>query len=132
MRALLQRPTAPASGVHRLACPVCGDPALLDDGPTAACAACGARFETVTDATVVRARMRRRGNCCSGMKRFDVTYEGGDGRGCARFETWVQHPIVLRPGDRFTLLFEPGERQRRHPMARWVVNHTLVEAWPVP
>ena len=121
-------------------CPRCGECAL-DAARTASapsevrCTACGAEHEALADVTVLSDRVRRVGGCCAGFLRHDLQWRDAAGtEGDTRFETWVQDHVLLRPGDRASLLFAPGDlgREKGLPMPMTAANHTLCVDWALP
>ena len=121
-----------------LPCPCCGERALRphpgpQPGPVA-CAACGAALEGVADVTVVSDRTRRIGDCCAGFVRHELQWHDRDEvAGVTPFETWTQDHVLLRRGDRVSVLFPAGERgtRRRPPMPLVVADHTTGTVWPL-
>ena len=109
---------APAATLTGMWCPRCGERALdaARDAPapaTVRCAACGAEHEAIADVTVISDRVRHVGGCCAGFARHELQWRDAAGdTGGTRFETWVQDRVVLRPGDRASLIFPPGDLRR--------------------
>lgn len=120
-----------------LPCPCCGErtlsPGDAQPGPIA-CAACDAPLEGLADVTVVADRAKQIGDCCAGFIRHELHWRGRDGAaGVTPFETWTQDRVLLRAGDRVSLLF-PGDARpsRRHPpMPLMVADHTTGDVWPL-
>jgi hypothetical protein len=131
---------APAATLTGMWCPRCGERALRAERDAAApapvrCAACGAEHEAIADVTVLSDRVRRVGGCCAGFTRHELHWRDAAGEiGDTRFETWVQDRVVLRPGDRASLIFPPGDlrREKGVPMPLTASNHTLCVSWALP
>ena len=93
------------------------------------------KLEQLTDVTVLGDDVQRTGGCCAGFLRHELRWRGDDGRdGTTRFQTWTQDRVLLRPGDRASLVFAPGDlgRRRRVPMPLTATNHTLGVCWELP
>lgn len=89
----------------------------------------------LTEITVLSDQVRRVGGCCAGFLRHELRWRGADGEAqTTRFETWTQDRVLLRPGDRASLVFAPGDLQRRRglPMPLKATNHTLGTVWHLP
>ena len=131
---------APPATLTGMWCPLCGERALEAprDAPGlahVACSACGAEHEALADITVLDDHVKRVGGCCAGFLRHELRWRDRSGNaGSTRFETWVQDRVLLRPGDRASLLFIPGDLERRKglPMPLSAANHTLGAAWALP
>jgi len=128
---------SPPATLTGMWCPRCGERAL--DAPVAGatpasvhCAACGADHEALADVTVLADSIRQVGGCCAGFARHTLSWEDRAGaQGTTEFETWVQDRLMLRTGDRVSLLFPPGElaRPKDFPMPLTAANHTLGASW---
>ena len=132
--------TAPPATLTGMWCPRCGERALAAarDVPSPApvrCAACGAEHEAIGDVTVVSDRVRQVGGCCAGFARHELRWRDAAGTtGLTCFETWVQDRVLLRAGDRASLIFPPGDLRRSKglPMPLSAANHTLCVSWALP
>ncbi len=130
---------APA-GLTGMSCPLCGERALAPDRSTleiapVLCLACGASHDAIADVTVLADRVKIVGGCCAGFLRHELRWSDAGGRdGITRFQTWAQDHVLLRPGDSASLLFAPGDLQRRKgtPMPLSAANHTLGAVWALP
>lgn len=131
---------SPEAALTRVPCAGCGQRALAQrptaERPRAAlCLVCGAAPDALPGFTVRRDRVTRVGGCCAGFLRHNVDWEADErAPQTTRFETWVQDHVLLRPGDLASLLFPPGELERRKgvPMPLVAVNHTLDVSWALP
>ncbi|HEY5142442.1 MAG TPA: hypothetical protein VII98_02960 [Solirubrobacteraceae bacterium] len=127
------------NSLRMMPCPGCGERALAareqsTGALVAACARCDGRFDALAEVEVVTDPTSMLGGCCAGFRRHDLCWREAPGapERTTRFETWAQDHILLRPGDRVTLLFEPGDLRpgrRGRPMPLMVGNHTMRRAW---
>lgn len=139
---MFQAIEAALNGLRMMPCPGCraralSRPTTAAGAVTATCAQCDRHFDALAEVRVVADVSKIRGSCCAGYRRHDLRWradEAGDEH-LARFDTWAQDHIVLRPGDVVTLLFDPGElskpvrRLSVRAMPLMVGNHTMRRAW---
>ncbi len=124
-----------ARSFEQVPCPACDEPALEREHPGGAvgrvrCTGCGLAADAIVEVVVLADRRTRRGGCCAGFTRHELTWHAGEGEvGRTDFETWAQDHVMLAPGDRVTALFPAGSAGDARAIPYLAIDHDRGESW---